>query len=90
MREHIRSVAAFAQLPVADVQDGWLALMEDCPANDYPEIEEFNDYFIETWLSEDARIPLDIWNVCNEGHKRTNNHVKVGILNLPDLLAETM
>ena len=26
----------------------------------------FNDYFVETWLGEDATISMDVWNVYTE------------------------
>ena len=31
VREHVRSVAALAHLPPADILEGWLALMGECP-----------------------------------------------------------
>ena len=76
LREHVRSVAALAHLPMKDVTEGWLELMEECPDKEYPQLEEFNDYFVETWLGEDATILLEMWNVSERKEKRTNNHVE--------------
>ena len=49
--------------------------MEECPIEDFPQLDEFNDYFVETWLDENATIPLEMWNVDQE-EKSTNNHVE--------------
>ena len=43
VREYMRPVAALAHLPVRDIPDGWLALMEECPNEDFPQLDEFND-----------------------------------------------
>ena len=66
VREHVRSVAALAHLPPADILQGWLALMGECPIDVHPQLENFNDYFVETWLADDAKIPVGIWNVVNQ------------------------
>ena len=47
VREHVRSVAALAHLPPADILEGWLALMGECPIDVDPQLENFNDYFVE-------------------------------------------
>ena len=39
-------------------------------------MENFNDYLVETWLADDAKIPASIWNVYGEDQKRTNNNVE--------------
>ncbi|KAK2192013.1 hypothetical protein NP493_41g06080 [Ridgeia piscesae] len=36
VREHVRSVAALTQLRPADVHEGWMALMEVCPTEQFP------------------------------------------------------
>ncbi|KAK2192012.1 hypothetical protein NP493_41g06047 [Ridgeia piscesae] len=36
----------------------------------------FNDYFVETWLDENPKISMDMWNVYTETERRTNNHVE--------------
>jgi len=35
----------------------------------------FNDYFVDTWLGEDAKISMDKCNVYTDTERRTNNHV---------------
>ena len=48
VREHVRSVAALPHLCPADVHEGWMALMEVCPTDEFPQLVMFNDYFVET------------------------------------------
>ena len=36
----------------------------------------FNGYFVETWLGDDSKITMDMWNVYTESDKLTNNHVE--------------
>ena len=50
--------------------------MEEGPTEDFPQLDIFNDNFVETWLGDDAKIPLNMWNVHAEDEKRTNNHVE--------------
>ena len=76
VREHVRSVAALAHLSPADILEGWLAFMCECPIDVHPQLENFNDYFVETWLADDAKIPVGIRNVYGEDQKRTNNNVE--------------
>ena len=76
VREHVRSVAALAHLLLADILEGWLALMSECPIDVHPQLENFIDYFVETWLADDAKIPVGIWSVYGEDQKRTNNNVE--------------
>ena len=70
VQQYVRMVAALAHLPVDDVIDGWLAVMEDYPANNQ-KLNAWNDYFVSQWV-ENSNLPLSIWNVCGEEH-RTNN-----------------
>ena len=76
VREHVRSVAALAHLPPADILEGLLALMGECSIDVHPQLENFNDYVVETWHADDAQIPVGIWNVYGEDQKRTNNNVE--------------
>ena len=76
VREHVRSVALLAHLPPADILEEWLALMGECPIDVHPQLENFNDYFVETWRADDANIPVGFWNVSGEDQKRTNNNVE--------------
>ena len=50
--------------------------MEVCPTEEFPQLVTFNDYFVDTWLGEDAKISMDMWNVFTETERRTNNHVE--------------
>ena len=76
VREHVRSVAALAHVRLADVHEGWMALMEVCPTEEFPQLVMFNDYFVEKWFGEDAKISMDMWSVYTETERRTNNHVE--------------
>ena len=60
VREHVRSVVALAHLRPADVHEGWMALLEVCPTEEFPQQVMFNDYFVETWLGEDAKISMNM------------------------------
>ena len=71
VREHVRSVAALAHLRPADVHEGWMALMEVCPNEEFQQLVMFNDYFVETWLGDDAKISMDMWSVYTETERRT-------------------
>ena len=44
--------------------------------NLFHQLDTFNDYFVETWLGEDGKIPMTMWNVHAEDEKRTNNHME--------------
>ena len=71
MREHVRSVYSCINTPSSS----------RCPrgmvsAHVHPQLENFNDCFVETWLADDAKIPVGIWNVHGEDQKRTNNIVE--------------
>ena len=46
------------------------------PIEEFPQLVMFNDYFVETWLGEDAKISMEMWNVYTETERRTNNHVE--------------
>ena len=68
-------VAALAHLRPADVHGGWTALMEECATHKFFQLDTFNDYFVEMWLGDNAKITVHIWNAHSENEKRTNNHV---------------
>ena len=76
VRVHVRSTAALAHLRPADVHDGWIALLEECPTRKFLQLDTFNDYFVQTWLGDNAKITVNIWNVHSENEKWTNNHVE--------------
>ena len=41
-------------------------------------LDDFNDYFIETWLGDDSKFPIPLWNVFSVlNNRRTNNSVEV-------------
>ena len=39
VRVRVCSVAALAHLPPADILEGWLALMGECPVDVHPQLE---------------------------------------------------
>lgn len=65
IRNHLRMCAALVHLPPENIDDGWLAIMENSPETE--KITKFNDYFIEEWL--DSRR---YW-VCFRNRHRTTN-----------------
>ena len=76
VRVHVHSTAALAHLRPADVHDGWIALLEECPTRKFLQLDTFSDYFVQTWLGDDAKITVNIWNVHSENEKWTNNQVE--------------
>lgn len=61
--------AALAFLKTEDVQDGWVEIHSQAPAN--PKLTRFLDYFIEQWLYNDE-IPIELWNCYGRRHRTTN------------------
>ena len=49
-----------------------------CPTEAFPQSEVIilNEYFVETWLGDDSKITMDMWNVYIEYVKWTNNYVE--------------
>ena len=60
VRENVRSVAVLTHRYPANVHQRWMALVEVCPIEEFPQLVMFNDYFVETWLGEDAEISMDM------------------------------
>ena len=40
-----------------------------CPTEEFRQLVTFNEYFVETWHSDDSKISMDIWNVYTETDK---------------------
>lgn len=72
IRNHIRKCASLAFIDLAEQDDAWLTIMEDCPSNN--KIVKFNDYFLEQWL-DNPNVPREMWN-CSSVRDRTNNLVE--------------
>lgn len=72
VRLHIRMCAALAYIPLTEVENGWLSIMEDAPTTS--KLQQFQDYFIEQWM-ENAVVDIDMWNIFGQKH-RTNNSVE--------------
>ncbi|XP_041354461.1 uncharacterized protein LOC121372235 [Gigantopelta aegis] len=70
----IRRAAGLPLLPIAQVQDAWLEAMNDGP--DVPQAEAFNDYVVLTWVDDDSRFPLIVWNHHLTTGPRTNNNLE--------------
>jgi hypothetical protein len=64
--------AGLAYLPIDEVEDGWLMLMESLPQNE--KLTLFLDYFVEQWM-EKQNVPIEMWNIHQHRH-RTNNAVE--------------
>lgn len=72
IRINIRMCSALALIPLQDIDEGWLIIMENSPDNE--KLKLFHDYFVEQWL-ENTIISKDIWN-CFQKRHRTNNIVE--------------
>lgn len=72
MRLNIRMCAALSYLPASEVENGWLAIMENSAIN--TKLNLFYDYFVEQWLENDI-ISKEMW-ICNGDRHRTNNSVE--------------
>lgn len=73
VRLHVRICAALAYVPVTDVENGWLCIMEDSP-NHHQQLQKFQDYLVDQWI-QNSNITVDMWN-CYEQRHRTNNAVE--------------
>ena len=70
----VRRAAGLPLLPMNEVQNTWLEAMRTTPA--VPRAVEFNDYVVTTWVDDDARFPLRMWNHFTNAGPRTNNNVE--------------
>ena len=70
----VRRAAGLPLLPMNEVQNTWLEAMRTTPA--VPRAVEFNDYVVTTWVDDDARFPLRMWNHFTNADPRTNNNVE--------------
>ncbi|GBN79445.1 hypothetical protein AVEN_69305-1 [Araneus ventricosus] len=64
--------AVLAHLPIEDIVDGWLCIMEDSPENE--KLQRFYDHFLNQWM-ENSVITIDMWNCLKKLHS-TNNAVE--------------
>jgi len=64
--------SALALIPLQDIDEGWLIIMENSPNNE--KLKLFHDYFVEQWL-ENEIMSKNIWN-CYQKRHRTNNVVE--------------
>jgi len=72
IRLNIRMCSALALIPLQDIDEGWLIIMESSPNNE--KLKLFHDYVVEQWL-ENEIMSKNIWN-CNQKRHRTNNVVE--------------
>ena len=59
MKNWVRKIIAPALVPIDDVEDVFVLLLENKPY--YPQIDEFCDYFKETYI-QSSSFPLTLWN----------------------------
>lgn len=52
VRTNVRMCTALAHLPLEDVDDGCIHIIEIAPSG-MRELEKFHDYFVEQWLDMD-------------------------------------
>src|SRR5713101_7444558 len=61
------------------LDEAWLLIAAESPSPGdahYEQIQKLKDYFVDTWLSEDSRIPPKLWNHHDNFAARTTNHVE--------------
>ncbi|XP_046544041.1 uncharacterized protein LOC124254199 [Haliotis rubra] len=66
----VRREAGLPLLPQNSIQDTWVDAMDDAP--DVPRAATFNDYMVTTWVDNDARFRLPLWNLWNLWAENTN------------------
>lgn len=71
-RNTIQLCGALSFLKPADVEEGWLFIMENITP--HSQMTEFLDYFVGQWM-ENSNIPISLWNSYRHRH-RTNNAVE--------------
>lgn len=79
VHKFVRSCSALALVPLSRLDDGWLEIQADSPAPDHPAsaaLERFKEYFISTWLENDAVYPRALWNHYGNFGPRTTNHLE--------------
>lgn len=72
IRTFCRMCAALSHLPIENIEDAWLLIMENAPSNE--KLSSFIDYFVTQWM-DNSKLPLEVWNVHGQRH-RTNNVVE--------------
>ncbi|XP_048238825.1 uncharacterized protein LOC125372533 [Haliotis rufescens] len=70
----IRRAAGLALLPIPFVQDAWVQAMQSTPY--VPRAVDFNDYIVRTWVDDDARFSMRMWNHFETDGPRTNNNLE--------------
>jgi len=70
----VRRAAGLPLIPPEDVQDVWVEAMEETPA--IHDAQRFNDYMVTTWVDDDARFPIALWNHFHTTGPRTNNNLE--------------
>jgi hypothetical protein len=67
-----RMCTALAYLPIDEVEESWLMIMESVPQNE--KLNLFLDYFVEQWM-ENQNVPIEVWNI-HQHRQRTNSAVE--------------
>ncbi|XP_071088815.1 uncharacterized protein [Haliotis cracherodii] len=74
VQTHIRRAAALPLLPLAEVQDAWIEVMEQGP--DGQQIIRFNDDVTSTWVDFNATFLRALWNQHENTDPCSNNHLE--------------
>ena len=72
-KDYVKKIHGLSLIPPTDVAEAWVILNEDRPdlKNSAAKLEEFENYFMKTWL-ENPTYPIYLWNNHNIQDK-TNN-----------------
>ena len=49
-------------------------ILDEADLRNYPALEKFNDYMLETWVDDGALFPIEQWNQFTNLDERTNNN----------------
>ena len=75
LRIWFKGCVALALLPPEKVGDAFAEIvMDNAPLEQYPQLEKFLDYMTNTWIDDDVRYPIQIWNHFHNNDSRTNNN----------------
>lgn len=85
IRLHVQMCSALAHIPIDDIDEGWIMIMENTP--EVEKLRRFYDYFVEQWL-DNTLFTRDTWNCYWRKLHRTNSIVKEWNSELNELLSK--
>ena len=74
IKKFVRRLASFALVPPWMLDEAWILVTDIAPADD--RVTKLLDYFVDTYLSEDAFFKVHFWNHWHTTDRRTNNDLE--------------